>query len=220
MIHTAIAKAARPPSLLLDFNGNPQTNDIPQPWNIRLRGGKAGVGIVRESGENVLHLRCKESSFSVERDASVDIRESPFVSWTWKALRVPPRGDVREKRYNDQALQILFAFENRKILSYIWDTNAPVGTITDESIGWPINLTIKVIVVQSGTLDIGRWIRHTRNIYEDYIHIFHEEPPHINGVRIQTNTQYTKDIAEGFVKSILFEKKFSLEAQKHASPAN
>ena len=56
-------------------------------------------------------------------------------------------GDVRKRGYDDQALQLLIAFENKKVLSYIWDSNAPEGVSVDESIGWPINIGIRVIVV-------------------------------------------------------------------------
>ncbi|HAM52254.1 MAG TPA: hypothetical protein DCP92_16750 [Nitrospiraceae bacterium] len=212
----AAVNAAEVSFMSLDFNGGSETGDIPKPWNIRLREGKADVKVVSEGG-NVLHVKCSQSSFAVERNVSVDLDKSSHISWTWKALRLPSQGDVRKKGRNDQALQILVAFKNGKILSYVWDTNAPEGTITDESVGWPINLKIKVIVVQSGTLDIGKWITHTRNIYEDYLNLFHEEPASVKGVRIQTNTQYTRDIAEGFIKNIQFGKALSMASEMHAA---
>lgn len=95
-------------------------------------------------------MKCKESSFSIERKAHVDSAEYPYIIWTWKALRIPAYGDVRMRDRNDQALQVIVAFENRKVISYVWDANAPEGTVSDESIGWPFNFTVKVIVVRSG----------------------------------------------------------------------
>jgi len=203
-VHTSTAVAARGSVLSLGFDGTLGEEGIPRPWNIGLKEGRAGVGIVVENGQRLLHLECRESSFSVERNISIDVSNAPYISWTWKVLKAPSHGDVRKKNYNDQALQILVAFENRKVLSYVWDSNAPEGTVTDESLGWPFNLQIKVVVVKSGTADAGKWITHTRNLYEDYMHIFHEEPVPIKGVRIQTNTQHTKDVAEGYIKGISF----------------
>jgi hypothetical protein len=191
-------------SLNLDFSGIPAGEGVPLPWKIRLKEGKADASIASEKGGNILHLICRESSFSVERDVSLDIADSPHLSWTWKVVRAPVFGDVRKRRYNDQALQLLVAFENRKVISYVWDSNAPAGTITDESLGWPLNLKIKVIVVKSGSEDMGKWITHERNIYEDYVSLFQEEPPMLRGVRIQTNTQHTMDIAEGYMRLISF----------------
>jgi hypothetical protein len=200
----ANATAARVAVISLDFNGTLGDEGMPRPWNIGLKEGRADVKIVTENGERLLHLECRESSFSVERNISIDVSNVPYIRWTWKVLKTPSLGDVRKRNYNDQALQILVAFENRKVLSYVWDSNAPEGTVTDESLGWPFNVQVKVIVVKSGTADAGRWITHTRNVYEDYMHIFHEEPAQLKGVRIQTNTQHTKDMAEGYIKGISF----------------
>ena len=47
-----------------------------------------------------------------------------------------------------RALQLLVAFEGRKILSYIWDSNAPEGTVADESIAWPVSLKVKVLTLE------------------------------------------------------------------------
>ena len=96
------------------------------------------------------------------------------------------------------------AFEGGKILSYVWDANAPVGTVADESIGLPLFITMKVIVVESGTTDKGRWLEISRNLYEDYKRMFGEEPRKVRGIRVQSNSQYTGDCAEWLVKRIIF----------------
>jgi len=135
------------------------------------------------------------------------------MSWTWKAVRLPLLGDVRRKGHNDQALQLLVAFENRRVLSYVWDSNAPEGTVVDESIGWPVNLAIKVIVVKSGAADTGKWITLKRNIGEDYREFFNGPSPGVQGVRIQSNTQYTRDTAEGYVRDIVFSRSLQASAK-------
>ncbi len=105
---------------------------------------------------------------------------------------------------NDQGMQVLLAFEDRKVISYIWDSSAPVGTVTDESIGWPFSLAIKTVVVESGKADINKWVVQRRNIHEDYEKLFHGKPSRLVGLRLQADTQYTKDTSEGFVKHIIF----------------
>lgn len=111
-------------------------------------------------------------------------------------LKLPLGGDVRLKKKNDQAAQLLVAFKGRKIISYIWDTVAPEGSVSDESIGWPTNLKIKVITVKSGVSDLKNWVSFKRNIVEDYRSLFLEDPPLIEGVRVQINSQNTGTLAE------------------------
>lgn len=193
--------------IIVDFNGVIEKNGLPKPWLLKVNDGKAHVKVLHQGGENILFLRCESSSFSLERNVSVSPEEYPYVSWSWKAVKLPIYGDVRKKTHNDQGLQMIFAFENRKIISYVWDANAPEGTVTDESLGWPINLSIKVIVVNSGSDRINEWISHTRDVRHDYRDLFHEPPPRLKGVRVQANTQYTHDRSEGMIRGITFSNK-------------
>ncbi|MCG6551265.1 MAG: DUF3047 domain-containing protein [Candidatus Magnetominusculus sp. LBB02] len=70
-------------------------------------------------------MKCVESSFSLEREIGNADGGFQYVSWEWKALRLPKSGDVRMRECNDQALQLLIAFESGKVISYVWDSNAP-----------------------------------------------------------------------------------------------
>jgi hypothetical protein len=206
------ARADQAGSISFDLERISERNILPRNWRLRVHAGTADLEVLSEGGEHVLHMKCKESSFSIERKAYVDSAEYPYINWTWKALKIPAHGDVRVSDRNDQALQVLVAFDNRKVISYVWDSNAPEGTVSDESTGWPFNLAVKVIVVRSGHADTGKWITQTRNINKDYKALFNEQPPHITGIRIQTNTQYTKDSAEGMIKGIIFRKALSAAA--------
>jgi hypothetical protein len=200
--------------IIVDFNGEIRNNGLPSPWLLRVNKGQAHVKVLHQRDEDVLYLRCDSSSFSLERGVSASPEEYPYVTWTWKAMRLPAFGDVRKKERNDQGLQILFAFENRKIISYVWDANAPEGTITDESFGWPLNLSIKVIVVNSGTDRLGEWVSNTRDVYLDYRNLYHEDPPRIKGLRIQANTQYTRGCSEGIIRDVIFSSKNTGQASR------
>jgi hypothetical protein len=200
--------------IIVDFNGAADENGLPRPWILRVNKGEAHVKVLHQGDENILYLRCENSSFSLERGVSASPEEYRYVTWTWKAIRLPVSGDVRKKALNDQGLQIIFAFENRKIISYVWDANAPEGTVTDESFGWPLNLSIKVIVVNSGIGRLGEWVSNMRNVYLDYRNLYHEYPPRLKGLRIQANTQYTRDCSECLIRDITFSGKGTGEASR------
>ena len=197
-------------SISFDFDGKINSSGIASPWKLKEKSGDADVKIVSDAGEKVVHLRTNNSSFSLEREVNVDIKNYPYLAWRWKASKLPPHGDVRSGKTNDQALQLLVAFEGRKILSYIWDSNAPVGTVADESIAWPVSLKVKVITVKSGASDAGKWLTVTRNVYDDYRKLFNEAPPPVKGIRIQTNSQHTESIGEGYVGKIVFSKNLAV----------
>ena len=198
-----VRAGSRPDRIIIGFEQAARNKDMPPPWQIKVRYGNAGVALTADRGETVLHLSCVNASFGVERPVSISPRTHPVVYWSWRVVKLPEAGDVRNKMLNDQALQLMFLFEGNRIISYVWDANAPKGTITDESVGWPMNLRVKVLVVASGRVS-GSWQIVRRNILEDYKKLFHEEPAGLIGMRIKTNTQYTHDNAEGFVRSVIF----------------
>jgi Protein of unknown function (DUF3047) len=203
-VRTAWPSEAGPSRVVIDFNNTGEHNGVPRPWHAKLRGGNAEAVVVPENGSNVLRIKCDDASFSVERDVAISAGEFPVLIWEWKAAKLPSRGDVRRSSRNDQGLQVLLAFDNRKVISYIWDSGAPVGTVVDESVGWPFSIAVKAVVVESGEADLGKWVVQQRNIYKDYERLFHEKPSRLAGVRLQANTQYTKDSSEGFIRHIIF----------------
>lgn len=203
-LNPVLLKAYEVLPVTVDFNGVIQKNGTPKPWFLRINHGNAYFRVLHQNDENILYLKSEKSSFSLERNISISTEDYPFVTWRWKAIKLPLSGDVRNKNRNDQGLQVLFAFENGKIISYVWDANAPEDTVIDESPGWPLNFPIKVIVVNSGSAGMNEWVSNTRNIYKDYRDLFNEKPPRLKGLRIQANTQYTQDLSEGMVRGIIF----------------
>lgn len=179
---------------------------LPDDWKLKVHKGRAIAGLESENGENVMHVKSVNSSFALEHTLAVDSRDYPYLTWTWKALSLPLKGDVREKSRDDQALQLLVGFGDGRIISYVWDANAPEGTVVDRSLGWPISIKIKIVVINSGESGIGKWLTNTRNVYQDYRRLFGKTPPLVKGIRLQTNSQYTSDSGEGFLKNIAFTK--------------
>ena len=179
---------------------------IPRGWKLKEKRGDAEFKVIKEDSENVIYLKSNSASFSFEKPIDIDPKKYPYVVWKWKVLRLPEAGDVRAKKKNDQAAQLLVLFDGKRSISYVWDTGAPEGTVMDESIGWPVNIKIKVLVVKSGGADLNKWISFERNILEDYRRLYNEDPTLIKGIRIQINTQYTGTIAETFFGNIVFRK--------------
>ncbi len=61
-----------------------------------------------------------------------------------------------------------------------------------------------MIVVESGGEKLDQWVNEERNIHEDYIKAFGEEPPLISGVAIMTDTDNTGESATAYYGDIQF----------------
>src|SRR5262249_58084555 len=98
--------------------------------------GKADVELVRAERGAAIRLRSDGTSFLLYRDVVVDVERAPMLSWSWKAIRLPSRGDVRHGQTDDQAAQLYVVFPrwpattlNSDVIGYVWDTTAPAGSV-------------------------------------------------------------------------------------------
>jgi len=134
----------------------------------------------------------------VQKKVPFDIRKYPYLTWRWKALRLPKEGDIRKRETDDEAGQVYVLFPrfpttvNTLSVGYIWDSNAPQGS-SGTSTAYS---KMRYFVLQSGPSKLDQWTWETRNVYEDYKKLFNEEPPQVGGLLLYINTQHTQGSAE------------------------
>ncbi len=187
------------------FSKGVGANGVPLGWELKEKSGKADCSVVEDGDLYAVRLRSKDTSFSLQKEVEVDLREYPVLTWDWKVTGLPKGGDFRISGKDDQAAQLFLAFSKTKIIVYIWDTTAPQGLMQDAHS--PPFVDIKAIVVRSGPDDTGKWINETRNVHEDYRKLFNKEPPILGGMRIQINSQHTGSSAESYFANVVFKRR-------------
>jgi len=178
------------------------TGRVPSDWQIKVKDGRPDVSVCPEDGVSCLHLKSHRASYALEHGVNVNPAQLPILAWHWKVAELPPHGDFRHASTDDQAAQLLVAFEDRRILAYIWDSTAPKGSFQSAS-SIPL-VHIFALVCQSGTSEANRWIEETHNVAADYERAFGKSAPHVKGLRIQINSQHTGSTAESYFGEIAF----------------
>jgi len=188
--------------VIADFSS--LSSGVPAGWELKEKSGKADFAVVKDGDIAAARFRSADSSFSLQKEVKVDLKQFPVLAWKWKVTTLPAQGDFRKSGTDDQAAQLFLAFSKTKAIVYIWDTTAPQGLMESTS---PVPfMTVKVVVVRSGPAETGRWITEVRNVYEDYRKLYGSEPPMVNGVRLQINSQHTGTSAESYFAEVLFKK--------------
>lgn len=192
-------------SVTLDYSDF-ETTDL---WEAKVKDGKADTKVItdKELDTKVLRLRSNQASYYFQKSVNVDLDKYGRLTFKWKVKKHPKGGDVRKRSTDDQAAQVLLAFEGRNLISYIWDPTAPVGYTKDSSI--PFIVSQKILVVQSGDdrEDKNEWFTITRDIKADYKKLYGREAPKLGGVAIQINSQHTDSFCEAHIAPLKFEKK-------------
>jgi Protein of unknown function (DUF3047) len=205
LLLSSAAGAAQDRLVIADFSTGVDEKGVPQGWQLKEKSGKADFAVVKDGDLNAVRFRSAVTSFSLQKELRVDLKQFPVLTWKWKVTKLPVGGDFRKSKTDDQAAQLFLAFSKTKAIVYIWDTSAPQGTMGNAAAPWP--MSIKTVVVRSGTADTGKWFTEVRNVYEDYKKLFGDEPADVAGVRLQINSQHTETSAESYFADVVFMKK-------------
>lgn len=195
-------------NIVIDYKDFPKDEAGKEIWVKKVKTGKPDATVVEDADlkTHVLKLKSDEASYYFQKEVTnIDLDSHGIVSWKWKVAQHPKGGDVRKGRTDDQAIQVLLAFEGKYLISYIWDPTAPVGYTKDSSI--PFLVAQKIIVLQSGEGDLNKWFEIRRDIKADFKKLYGKEAPELQGVAIQINSQHTDSKCESYLSPIVFEKK-------------
>jgi len=183
---------------------------IPNGWQGQNWGSPKYDFVIAADGQTrVLHMKSSNEGSTINKELKLDLKPNCTLQWRWKAVTLPKGGDSRKKDTDDQGIQLYVTFPRfpqavrSRIIGYVWDTTAPVGTIVkSEKAG-----TVTYVVVKSGTDGLGQWHTESRNVCEDYKKIYSEdlnEP--LGAVSVAIDSNDTKSTAESYVGEILFMK--------------
>jgi hypothetical protein len=164
--------------------------------------------IEENEGHRVLHLRSKIESSTIRRDirGRVNLKETPILEWSWKAITLPKNGDCRKKGTDYQAAQLYVVWPRfpeavrSQIIGYIWDSTAPAGSIVKSE----KTSTVTYVVMRSGAADLGKWITERRNVLDDYKMIYRAQPDNPGHISIAIDSDDTVSSAESVFGSIRF----------------
>jgi len=199
---------ADPDRLIIEtYSQGVDKQGVPIGWELKEKEGIPQISLVKENNSHILHLASDKASFGITKEIEVDLKQYPFIHFRWKAVELPKGGDFRDKQTDDQAGQLYVVFGTfkltAKIVGYLWENGAPRFT-TGVSPAWG---KTRLIVLQSGSENIGKWMQEKRNIHDDYKTLFEKEPPQANLISLFINSQHTKSRAECYYGEIYFSKK-------------
>lgn len=185
------------------------TRGIPAGWKEQNWGKPAyDFEIVSNDGHPVLHLRSNGDSSTISRDlkASVQLNETPILEWKWKVITLPTGGHACQNSTDDEAAQVYVAWlrppeaVRSRIIGYVWDSTAPVGTICKSE----KTSTVTYVVLRSGPDELGKWITERRNVVEDFRKIYGEAPDNPAALSLGIDSDDTRSSADSFIGPTIF----------------
>jgi hypothetical protein len=221
-----IQQAGKSPEVNVpQFSSNP-AEGLPKGWAplVILKNKNATeYRLVSDDKGTVLHARAVRASSALMHEISLDALQQSWISWEWKIPHLLEAANNLHRATDDSPVRIVLGFDGNKgdlpfadqilfetaklltghdfpyaTLMYIWENQAPVGTIIPSQ----HSSRIKMLVAASGSDGVGHWQRFDRNIVEDFKAAFGEEPGRLLGVGVLTDTDNTGETVEAWYGDI------------------
>jgi hypothetical protein len=163
-------------------------------------------------GQDALQVKANSSVSILRQRFDEGLPEVGELTFSWKIDALPPGADLRDAQAEDAPVRIVLAFGGDRsllsprahrlselsrlltgedlpyaTLSYVWSANEPVETVVHN----PRTDRIRKLVVETGELSLGQWLRYERDVKADFVRAFGEEPGPLLAVALMTDTDNT-----------------------------
>ncbi|MBL7069070.1 MAG: DUF3047 domain-containing protein [Candidatus Omnitrophica bacterium] len=175
-------------------------------WKEKIFKGRVEYNIKKQDHESFVFATSRGTASALFYKITLDIKKRPVISWRWNTKKFPAKDgveDLKNAKQDDFSARVYvifpaFFFTNSRAIEYIWAEKIKEGTISPS----PYSRNLQLIVVESGGRE-EEWVSEERDIYEDYIKAFGEEPRYnIGAIAFMTDADSTKSTAEAFYDEI------------------
>jgi len=179
--------------------------------------------IEQQGDKNCLRAESSASASALVYKIKFNVNEYPKVRWRWKVNNIYTKGDNGTKAGDDYPMRVYIIFEYdpekegfferiknsfiKKIygeypphssLNYVWASREHKEKILTS----PYTEKAKIIILQKGSTNVGKWQDEDINIMEDYRKAFGELPPPIADIAIMNDSDNTGESSVSFVEYI------------------
>jgi hypothetical protein len=192
---------------------------IPAPWRVERFDAKVPSTRYRLrewEGMPAIEAHADASMAVLARPIEIDLEATPFLCWRWRTDAALQGADMALKSGDDYVARIYVSFSiaademsllertgiklARSVhgdqvpdaaLNYVWDNRYPPGTRRDNA----YTGRVRMIVVRSGSQDVGRWVSERVNVLADFRRAFGNVTARPVALAVATDTDNTGETA-------------------------
>jgi hypothetical protein len=213
------------------FSAETEGQHIPPGWKLQTFKSipkTTTYSLVKDAGSVVVRAESRASYAALVKNVRIDPRQYRIIKWRWKTSAVYDKGNETRKDGDDYSarLYVIFEYQPEKLsawerlqfqaarllygeypptsaINYIWANRSPVGSIIPNA----YSSRSMMVVVESGKHRLGTWLEEQRNIYEDYLQAFRQEPPMITAIAIANDSDNTGESSISYFGDIVLRKR-------------
>lgn len=162
-----------------------------------------------EQRAKVLQASTEGQASGLFKEVDVDLNETPYLHWSWRVDNVFRNNDERSKEGDDYPARIYVVvsggifFWNTRAVNYVWSSNQAQASEWDNA----YTDNAKMIAVQAGEENVGKWVHERRNVRKDLQRLFGDGVTHIDAVAVMVDGDNTGQSATVYFGDIIFSEK-------------
>jgi len=179
--------------------------------------------IEQEGDKHFLRAESNDSASALVYRKKFNVYEYPRVKWRWKVNNIYARGDDGTKAGDDYPVRVYIAFDyspgaegfferiknclTKKVygeypphssLNYVWASKDHKERIINS----PFTGKVRIVILQKGESNIGKWQDEDIDIIEDYRSAFGKAPPPIANIAIMNDSDNTHESSISFLECL------------------
>lgn len=175
-------------------------------WREKTFSGNTQYEIIKSQDKYVLQATANMSASALYKPINVNLRETPYLNWSWAIKSALPVLNEQSKQGDDYAARIYVLIKTglapwkTRALNYVWSSN-PMP-----SQAWPNAFTDKAIMIplRAGKDSTGEWKMEKVNVRDDIKNYLGANVEKINGVAIMTDTDNSGNTAVALYGDLFF----------------
>lgn len=160
-----------------------------QDWKERSFSGNSTYELVDINGLRVLKGSTDGAASILYKEKKINLSKTPLITWSWKIDDIYQNIDEQTRQGDDFPARLYVVAKTGLLpwqtlaLNYVWSSNQATGE------SWPNPFTdkAKMIVVQTGDSNAGKWVTQTRNIATDFKEQFGRDIDSISGYAVMVD---------------------------------
>jgi len=192
------------------------SNETLDKWQTKSFVGHTQYAITQLDNQAVLHASSKQSASGLAKEIKIDLKQTPFLNWSWRIDNLLPAMDETTKAGDDYAARLYivksggFFIWETKALNYVWSSNQDKGSVWDNAYA---GSNARMLALRSADDGTGKWVSEKRNVYEDMIALYGDKGSdeanekayrYIDAVAIMSDTDDSKTQASAYYGDIYF----------------
>ncbi len=185
-------------------------------WQAKSFVGHTQYEITTLDDQAVLHASSDQSASGLAKEIKVDLKQTPYLNWSWRIENRLPNMDETTKAGDDYAARLYivksggFFIWKTKALNYVWSSNQEKGAVWDNAYA---GSNARMLALRDAADGTGQWVSEKRNVFEDMIALYgdkgsdeanEEAYRYIDAVAIMSDTDDSKAQARAYYGDIYF----------------